>query len=173
MTTKVNGAAYKGVWVERKMAFVKLTFNVDITDLAVANLGPEAGADAATRANAAFGVVESALVQALKKLETKATILGVSKFDVATKSVDVMLGNSEGWFSDAAGSIAVAAACNGNAAITVTGAGAPAVGGLVTTTGVTVAMDYAAFSALPVATAAAGDLVTGPGDVAGYYPVPV
>ena len=38
MTQKVNGAAYSGIWVEKQVTFVKLTFNIDISAVAAANL---------------------------------------------------------------------------------------------------------------------------------------
>jgi len=82
MTQKVNGAAYPGVWVERKVAFVKLTFNKDISSLPAADLsvlGTAVAAGAGTVANSGFAVVESALVQALKNLETRATVLAISQ----------------------------------------------------------------------------------------------
>jgi hypothetical protein len=114
MTDKVNGAAYPGVWVERNTAFVKITFNKDIqklltVDLSVIGtptaLNPTNAVVAGTEATSVFGVVESALVQALKAIEVKATVLGVSVYDPVSFSVDVLLGHAEGWFSDVAGLI--------------------------------------------------------------------
>ena len=78
MTTKVNGAAYPGVWVERKVAFVKITFSTDISALAAADLfelGTTTAVSAGTVADATFGVVESVLVQALKTLKHKLQFL--------------------------------------------------------------------------------------------------
>ena len=83
MTTKINGAAYKGVWVERKVAFVKVTFDKDIRALAAADLvvlGTATPAGAGTVADSSFAVVESVLVQFLKTLETRATVLGISSW---------------------------------------------------------------------------------------------
>lgn len=178
MTTKVNGAAYPGVWVEKKVAFVKLTFSKDISALAAADLtvlGTATPAGAGTVANSAFGVVESALVQALKVVETKSTVLAVSKFDVASKSVDVMLGYAEGWFSDAAGVIATALPVTGAQAVVTTAGAAPTnvVGALVSVSpsAVTVDVKFAAFNGtMPIATAAAGDLAIGPGATSGATP---
>lgn len=114
MTDKVNGAAYPGIWVERNTAFVKITFNKDIQKLLTVDLtaigtptalNPTNAVVAGTEARSVFGVVESALVQALKAVEIKATVLGVSAYDPATFSVDVLLGHAEGWFSDINGLI--------------------------------------------------------------------
>ena len=114
MTEKVNGAAYPGIWVERNTAFVKITFNKDIkaltdVDLSVIGtptaLNPTNAVAVGTIADSTFGVVESALVQALKAVELKATILGVSAYDPVAFAVDVFLGHAEGWFSDIDGLI--------------------------------------------------------------------
>jgi hypothetical protein len=179
MTQKVNGAAYNGIWVERKVAFVKLTFSKDITALEAADLrvlGTTNAVGADTVADSSFAVVESALVQALKVVETKATVLGISKFDVATLSVDVMLGHAEGWFSDAAGVIATGLPVLGAQAVVTTAATAAplnAIGDLVSVAAaaVTVDVSFAAFNGtMPAATAAAGDLATGPGATSGATP---
>lgn len=184
MTQKVNGAAYPGIWVEKQVTFVKLTFNVDISALPAADLvelGTTTPVTAGTVADSTFGVVESALVQALKTLETKATVLGISKYDVGTTSVDVMLGFAEGWFSDAFGIIVAASpglpVVNAQAVITTAGAGSPAypdaVGTLVGVipTAVTFGMEFVAFSGtMPVATLANGDLDLGPGATSGATP---
>ena len=197
MTTKVNGAAYPGIWVEKKVAFVKLTFNTDISALAASALtvlGTATAAGTGAVADSTFGVVESAVVQALKTLETKSTVLGVSRFNVATLSIDVMLGVSEGWFSDVNGVIATGLpVLNAQAIVTTAGAAPTAtVGALVSVTpaSVTFSLEFVAFDgSLPVATAAAGYLVLGPGatsgayigqtpynpstGAAGYYPAPI
>ena len=181
MTTKVNGAAYSGIWVEKQVTFVKLTFNTDISALPAADLyelGTTTPVSTGTVANSTFGVVESALVQALKTLETGATVLGISKYNVATTSVDVMLGFAEAWFSDINGIIATALPItNAQAVITTAGAGSPTypdtVGTLVsvTPTSVTFGMEFAAFSGqMPVATYANGDLYLGPGSTSGATP---
>lgn len=179
MTVKVNGAAYPGVWVERKVAFVKLTFSKDISALAAADLlvlGTSTAAGAGTVADSTFAVVESAVVQALKTLETKATVLAVSKYDDTAFSIDVMLGNSEGWFSDAAGLIASnLPVVNAQAVVTTAGA-APTdvVGALVSVapSAVTFNMEFAAFNGtMPVGTAANGTLALGIGATSGAFPM--
>lgn len=193
MTTKINGAAYAGVWVEKKVAFVKLTFSTDIAALAAADLtvfGTATPAGVGTVADSSFAVVESAMVQALKTLETKATVLAISKYDDATFSVDVMLGNAEGWFSDSVGIIGAALpVINAQAKVTTAGA-APTdtlgetVG--VTDTAVTFGMKFVYMDGtMPVGTLANGALALGPGatsgatptnsptGTAGYYPAPV
>ena len=193
MTTKVNGAAYAGIWVEKKVAFVKLTFNKDISALAAADLkvlGTTTPAGTGTVADSTFGVVESAMVQALKTLETKSTVLAISKYDATDFTVDCMLGVSEGWFSDANGIIATGLpVLNAQAVVTTAGA-APTdtVGMLVSVdaSAVTFDMSFAAFNGtMPVATFANGDLAYGPGatpgsnptnsptGTPGYYPAPV
>ena len=192
MTQKVNGAAYSGMWVEKKTAFVKLVFNKDISALAAADLfvlGTATPAGAGTVASSVFGVVESAVVQALKTLETKATVLGVSKYDVASQSIDVFLGNAEGWFSDVNGLIAAALPVLGAQAVVTTAGAAPTnvLGALVSVgpAAVTFDLEFAAFNGtLPVGTFANGTLVLGPGATSGatptnsptgtpgYYPAP-
>jgi len=192
MTTKVNGAAYSGVWFEKKVAFVKLTFSKDIAALAAADLfvlGTATPAGAGTVASSLFGVVESAMVQALKTLETKATVLAISKYDATAFSVDVILGNAEGWFSDAAGLIASGLPVLGAQAVVTTAGAAPTnvLGALVSVgpAAVTFDMEFAYMDGtLPIGTLANGALALGPGatsgatptnsptGTAGYYPTP-
>jgi len=178
MTTKVNGAAYAGIWVEKQVTFVKLTFNTDISALLTADLrvlGTATAAGDGTVADATFAVVESAMVQALKTLQTKSTVLAISRYDASAFSVDVMLGHAEGWFSDTAGLIAAALpVVNAQAVVTTAGA-APTdtVGALVSVAAgaVTFNMEFAAFNGtMPVATFAAGDLDFGPGATSGATP---
>lgn len=172
MTQKINGAAYPGVWMERKVSFVKLTFSKDIaaladTDLTV--LGTSTAAPLGTVASSVFGVVESALVQALKTLETKATLLGVSSYDAATFSVDAILGVSEGWFADAAGMIA-----DNVAVLNAQAATAAGVLYSVKPAAVTVDLRFAAFNGtMEIGTAANGVLVNGPGATPGYHPASI
>jgi hypothetical protein len=181
MTTKVNGAAYAGIWVEKQVTFIKLKFNKDISALAAADLlvlGTLTPAGAGTVADSSFAVVESAMVQALKALETKSTVLAISKLDVVSpteSSVDVMLGYAEGWFSDAAGLIATGLPVLGAQAVVTTAGAAPTnvVGALVSVAAaaVTFSMEFAAFDGtMPVATFAAGDLDFGPGATSGATP---
>ena len=179
MTTKVNGAAYPGVWVERKVAFVKITFSTDISALAAADLfelGTTTAVSAGTVADATFGVVESVLVQALKTLETQATVLAVSKYHAASSSIDVMLGNAEGWFSDVNGVIATGLTFGAaQAVITTAGsAAADAVGALVSVNpeSVKFGINFAAFNGtLDLGTAANGTLALGIGATSGATPV--
>ena len=190
MTTKVNGAAYPGVWVERKVAFLKIVFSKDISALAAADLlvlGTLTAAGAGTVATSTFAVVESAVVQALKTLETKATVLAVSTYNASTFSIDVMLGNAEGWFSDVNGIIATSLpVLNAQAVVTTAGAAPTATLGALVSVGaaaVTYSLEFATFDgSLPVGTAANGALTLGPGatpgssptnsptGTAGYYP---
>ena len=178
MTQKVNGAAYPGIWVEKRVAFVKLTFSADISALPAADLtvlGTATAAGTGTVADSTFAVVESAIVQALKTLETKATVLGVSTYDVASQSVDVMLGCSEGWFSDAAGAIATALPVFGAQAVVTTAGAAPTnvAGALVSVTPVAVTfnMEFAAFNGtMAVGTAANGAIELGIGATNAAYP---
>ena len=179
MTVKVNGAAYPGVWVERKVAFVKLTFSKDISALDAADLlvlGTATPAGAGTVADSTFGVVESAIVQALKTLETKATVLAVSKFDAGTSSIDVMLGNSEGWFSDEFGVIATGLpVLNAQAVVTTAGAAPTDVVGALVSVGaaaVTFDMSFATLDGtMAVGTLANGALALGPGATSGAFPM--
>ena len=180
MTQKVNGAAYPGIWVEKQVTFVKLTFSTNIAALAAASLyelGTTTQVSSSTVADSTFGIVESAIVQALKTLETTATVLGVSKYNATDNTVDVMLGYAEGWFSNAAGSIASGLpVLNAEAIITSAGsAAADAVGVLVSVkpSAVTFAMDFVTFDGtMAIATAAAGDLMVGPGATPGSAAYP-
>jgi hypothetical protein len=193
MTQKINGAAYAGLWVEKKASFVKITFSKDIAALDAADLvvlGTTVPAGAGTVADSSFGVVESVVVQALKTLETKATVLGVSKYNAADTCVDVMLGVSEGWFSDVNGLIAAALPVVGAQAVVTTAGAAPTatVGALVGVAegAVTFDLEFATWDgSMPVGTAANGAIALGvgatsgatptnsPTGTAGYYPAPV
>jgi hypothetical protein len=193
MTQKVNGAAYPGVWVERKVAFVKVTFNKDIRALAAADLvvlGTATPAGAGTVANSEFAVVESAMVQFLKTLETRATVLGISA-TVDGLVYDVLLGNAEGWFAPAANGIILAgpqAVTGAQAKVTVAGAAPTDVLGAtvgVVDGAVTFELRYAAWDGTMPDMTSANGLVTGPGATSGavppnsptgtpgYYPAPV
>jgi hypothetical protein len=180
MTTKVNGAAYPGVWAERKVAFVKLTFSKDISTLAAADLtvlGTSTAAGAGTEASSVFGVVESAVVQALKSLETRATVLAISEYDAAGFAVDVMLGNAEGWFAPLTdGIIATAIPLHGAQAVVKTAGAAPTstVGALVSVDNSAVTFDMSFVymdGTMAAATGANGALVNGPGSTSGAYPM--
>lgn len=170
MTTKVNGAAYPGVWVERKVAFVKLTFSVDIAAIPQADLtvlGTATPVVAGGTGASAFGVVESVLVQALKNLETRATVLAISNYDATAQTVDIMLGNAEGWFAPATnGVIATALPVVGAQAVQASGTLVSVAAGAVTFD-----MQFAAFGNLPNGTGANGTLVSGPGATPGSSPM--
>jgi len=149
--------AYPGIWVEKEVVFVKLTFGTDIslnTDYSL------------------FGVVESVLVQALNAVAQTATILGVSQYDVGTTSIDVMLGYASGWFSDTNGLILTQP--TNIWPLTVTGqainttVNPPVAAANVTTT---VTAYFAYFNGtMPVASSSNGQLETGPGASPGSYP---
>jgi hypothetical protein len=180
MTTKVNGAAYPGVWVERKVAFVKLKFNKDIKALAAADLtvlGTATPAGAGTVADSVFGVVESAMVQALKSLETRATVLAISEYDATGFAVDVMLGNAEGWFATLTdGVIATGIPVAGAQAVVTTAGAAPTAtaGALVSVAAgaVTFDMNFVYMNGtMADATGGNGALVSGPGATSGAYPM--
>jgi len=181
MTTKINGAAYPGIWVERKVAFIKLTFSSDISAIPAADLyelGTTTPVSTGTVATSVFGIVGSALVQALQTLETGATVLAISAYDATAFSVDVMLGNAESWFSDASGFIPAAGTpfpvLQAQAEITVAGsAAADSIGTLVSIapTAVTFTMNYAYLNGnMAAGTAANGALVLGVGATSGAYP---
>lgn len=180
MTTKVNGAAYPGVWVEKQVSFIKITFSTDISALAAGSLyvlGTTTAVGSGTVADSTFAIVESAIVQALKTLETKCTVLGVSRYNSTDFSVDVMVGYAEGWFSDTAGSIATAQAVTSAQAVVTTAGAAPTnvLGELVSVrpSAVTFALDFAAFNGnMDIATGANGDLVNGPGATPGTNSLP-
>lgn len=173
MTIKVHGAAYPGIWVEKQVSFIKLTFSKDIEALAAADLRGVDGAAVTVAGESVFGVVESVLVKALKSLETRATVLGISKYDAATKSVDVFVGVASGWFADADGVIATGLPVVGAVARAVADGGDVKKGDRLSVAAgaVTFDMHYAAFRSLPVATEAAGDLENGVGATPGSVPV--
>ncbi len=178
MTQKINGAAYPGIWAEKQVAFIKITFSTNIAALAAANLselGTTTAVSANTVADSTFGVVESAVVQALKTLETSGTVLGVSQYNTASNSVDVMVGFADGWFSDQNGIIATALpVTNAQAVITTAGtAAADAVGVLVSVNAgaVTFSMSFSYLDGgMTVATSANGALELGNGATSGAYP---
>ena len=180
MTQKVHGAIYPGVWVERKVSFVKLVFSADISALPAADLtvlGSATAAGVGTVASSVFGVVESAVVQALKALETRASVLAVSSYDATSKSVDVMLGNSEGWFAPLTDGVIATGVpvITAQAVVTTAGAAPTAVVGelvSVVPSSVTFSIRFAAFNGtLPAGTGANGTLVSGPGATPGSDPI--
>lgn len=180
MTQKVHGAAYAGIWVEKQVTFVKLTFNKDIRALPNADLhvlGSPSTALTGAVGGSEFGVVESVLVSALKTLATRSTILAVSTTTNGL-TYDVMLGHAAGWFSDNVGVITgTAIPVNGAQAVLTTGSSSPllpvgtVVGvddGAVTFTMTFVHMD----GTMPAATLANGALALGPGATPGNEPAP-
>lgn len=175
MTKKVNGAVEHGIWVEKQVSFVKVTFSKDVQALVAADLVKADGSavNAATVADTSFGVVESALAKALKVLATRATVLGVSKYDAATNSVDVFLGVQCGWFANAQGKIASAVAVSDAQAVVTTAGATEEVGEMVKVAdgALTFDLDFAAFRNLPIATEATGDLSVGFGSTPGNQPV--
>ena len=182
MTQKINGAAYPGLWFERKVAFIKLTFSSDISAIPAAHLfelGTTTAVSSGAVGDSTFGVVESAIVQALKTLETGATVLGISQYNTTTFSVDVVLGHAEAWFSDATGAIPVAGATfpviNAQANLTTAGSAAvDVIGTLVSVdpTFVTYTMEFVYMDgSMVVATAANNGIVLGNGATSGATPV--
>jgi len=152
MTVKVHGAAYPGIWVEKQIAFVTVKFGVSV---------------AATTSYSGFDVVESCVVQALKSLETRATVLGVSQLSADGKSFQAILGYAEGFFSDNLGVISTGNAVVGKA-VDLTVPSAPVAVADISTT---FDLSFAYWDgSLPAATAANGALVSGPGNTPGYYP---
>jgi len=190
MTTKVNGAAYAGIWVEKQVTFVKLTFNKNIKALTDADLHvlgqPTVPAGAGTIANSEFGVVESVMVSALKTLATRSTILAISTSNTGL-TYDVMLGHAASWFSagDAAGLpdavtgliTATPIPVVGAQAVVTTAGAAPT-----NVVGATVGVDDGALTVsfsfvhmdgtMPLATSANGGLTFGPGSTPGNIPAP-
>lgn len=189
MTTKVNGAAYAGIWVEKQVTFVKLTFDQDIRAIPAADLvvlGTATPAGAGTVASSEFGVVESVIVSALKTLATRSTLLAISTTTNGL-TYDVMLGHAGSWFS-AGNAAGVGDAATGlitptplpvvGAQATVTTAGAAPTNVLGATVGVldgavTVSFSFAQMNGtMAAATAANGGLVFGPGSTPGNIPAP-
>jgi hypothetical protein len=167
MTQKVHGAAYAGIWVEKQVTFVKLTFNKNIKALTDADLhvlgSPAVPAGAGTIANSEFGVVESVMVSALKTLATRSTILAIST-SASGLTYDVMLGHAASWFSagDAAGLPDAVTGLITPTPIPVVGAQA-----VVTTAGAAPTDGL-----MSAATSANGGLTFGPGSTPGNIPSP-
>lgn len=152
MTVKVHGAAYPGIWVEKQVTFVTVTFAASV---------------AVTTQYSGFDVVESCVVQALKDLETRATVLGVSQLSSSGLSFQVMLGYAEGFFSNNVGVISTATPVTGKA-VDLTNPLLPVPAADLTTT---YSLSFAYWDgSLPVATAANGALAIGPGSTSGAVP---
>jgi len=189
MTQKVHGAAYAGIWVEKQVTFVKLTFSKDIRVLPAADLvvlGTVTPAGVGTVANSEFAVVESAMVSALKTLATRSTILAIST-TVDGIHYDVMLGHAASWFSagnaagagDAATGLITPApvpVIGAQAKVTTPGAAPTDVLGAtvgVLDTAVTVSFSFSHMDGtMPAATSGNGGLVFGPGSTPGNAPSP-
>ena len=190
MTTKVHGAAYAGIWVEKQVTFVKLTFSKNIKALVAADLHvlgqPLVAAGVGTIANSEFAVVESVMVSALKTLATRSTILAIST-TVDGIHYDVMLGHAASWFSagnaagagDAATGLITPApvpVIGAQAKVTTPGAAPTDVLGAtvgVLDTAVTVSFSFSHMNGtMPAATSANGGLTFGPGSTPGNAPSP-
>ena len=178
MTTKVNGAAYAGIWVEKQVTFVKMTFSKDIRAVVAADLvvlGTATPAGVGTVADSEYGVVESVLVQALKTLAIPSTILAISRTTNGL-TYDVMLGHAAGWFSNNVGLITAAPLpiTGAQAVVTVAGAAPTNVLGAVvgvTDVAVTVSFSFSYMDgAMAAATLANGGLAFGPGATSGATP---
>lgn len=126
MTKKVHGGVKAGMWFERDVSFVTLTFSADVTD-------------------SAFGIPGSCVDNAVAELvQRKATVLGVSGLYENGTKVDVILGHAQGWTSGSNGVIA--------SGVDVSGVQAD----LSTVVSATVEVKFAKFSNLPAATVALG-----------------
>jgi len=156
--TKVNGAAYPGIWVEKQVTFVKITFSSDISALPAADLyelGTTTAVSSGTVADGTFGVVNSVLVQAIQTLETNATVLGISQY----AQTGATAGGSTTASAGSATSTITLTSATGFAAgqtITVTGTGAVAPGTkIVSVTGTTIVI-----STTPITPLVTGDTIT-------------
>ena len=153
MTSKVHGSAYPGIFCEKQVTFVTVTFAASV---------------AVVTQYSGFDVVESCVVQALKALATRATILGISQLSASGLEFQVMLGYAEGHFSDNVGIISIGNAVVGKAADLTNPLLPVPAADLVTTFD----LSFAYWDgSLPVATLANGALVNGPGNIPGFYPV--
>jgi hypothetical protein len=198
MTDKVNGAVWPGIWVERNTGFLKVTFSIDIKAITSANLSaigtptatnPTNAVAAGTIADSTFGVLDGAIGHAIREIETKATVLGVSTYDVASKSVDVFVGHAEGWFAPLPDGVVelppaspVIQLKGAKAVVTTAGpfvdntTTVVPVGGFVTVDhgsfpGITYTITYVPFDGrMPLAAVAPGQLVLGPGGTPGSTP---
>jgi len=185
MTTKVHGAAYAGIWVEKQVTFVKLTFSKNIKALVEADLHvlgdpltPIVSANTGTIANSEFAVVESVMVSALKTLATRSTILAIST-SATGLTYDVMLGHAASWFSNNVGLITAAPLPVVGAQAVVTVEGTAPTNALVDQLvgvndgAVTVSFSFSHMDGtMPAATFANGGLTFGPGATPGNEPSP-
>lgn len=157
MTDKIHGAAYPGIWVERQVVFINVTFAAPVNAVAQ---------------DSGFGVVESCVVQALKDVAQRGTILGVSPMTPATAgsgvSFQVMLGYASGLFAPTTSGVISAAVPVVGKAVNKTVPTAPVpAADLVTTYD----LSFAYWDgSLPAATGANGALAIGPGATSGATP---
>jgi hypothetical protein len=186
MVSKVNGAVYPGIWVEKRVAFIKATFTVTVQAIPASSLFLSGTATAVTggaavTADSSFAVVESAVVQALKLIGSRATVLGVSAIGGTGTTVDVMVGYAEGFFSDLNGIIQDSTMVNAisvpvlgaKAVITNAGTAGNTVVGQLVDVGAsyaTVGLKFAYLDGgMTVATAANKGVLAGPGATSGAF----
>ena len=106
MTIKVNGGIQKGAWFERKVDFVTLTFDADITDMTATD----------GDGSSAFGKPDTILDNVVQKLvQQKGVVLAVSDVyaDGPSFKVDLMLGHAQGWTASSTGVIAASSPVSG------------------------------------------------------------
>jgi hypothetical protein len=184
MVTKVNGAAYAGSWFEKNTAIIKVTFSSTVAALTPTTgglvLAGTATAVTAGTADSSFAIVESAVVQALKVIATKATILAVSPLGNTGTTMDVLVGHAEGWIAAANDGLLSTTASTGYSiapakAVMVTGGGNAAVGTIVdvsTTATGTFGLRFAKLDGT-AANAVSTDLDVGPGLAPGNATTPM
>lgn len=144
MTIKVNGGVKAGMFFERKVSFVTVTF---------------ASAINAAGADSSFDKPDTALDLVVQKLvQQKAVVLGVSDLYAAGTKVDLILGTSSGWVGDADGDLF---------SVTVVGKTYDANGVAVGTQSVVAAAKLAKFQGLTAV--AGGDLVEFPVGSGQFY----
>jgi hypothetical protein len=197
MTDRVNGAIWPGIWVERNTGFLKVTFSADISALSNSSLSilqpwpadnPTGATAAGTFATSVFGVTDSAISHAIREIETKATVLGISTYDKATFSVDVFVGHAEGWFAPLDDGVVELPPPDPiiqlkGAKAVVTTAGTAGAGTTVVPVGGIVTVDHGSYPAIqytiryvpfdgrfPLAAVAPGQLALGPGGTSGATP---
>lgn len=142
MTVKIKGGPKPGFWGEQEVTFIKLTFS--------------AAADGASTYSL-FGVPDGLLDQAVRYIQTKATILGISEYDGSTEEMWMMLGANSGWTCAATDGIIVAALAPANASYTNSGALVRYGDGGYSAPTQTIEIRFAVFNSL--AEAGSGDLV--------------
>ena len=145
MTVKVNGGVKAGMFFEKKVAFVTITFGAAIN---------AAGSDSS------FGYPDTVLDNVVQKLvQNKAVVLGVSGLYSSGTKVDLILGTSQAWTSNASGQIM--------SAVAVTGKTYDANGVANGTQSTTATVVFSKFEGLTAA--AAGDLTEFPAGSGAYF----